>query len=340
MEYLPKVEQSFKTIFDMCIWPAREKVLAAGMKLGIFNVLSEPVSAEAVAEAIGTHSRNTGLFLDGLTAINLVKKKDGMYQNTPVSQSFLVEASPTFLGPIFTYLLTNETFTADDLLNLVKEGPVIPGNVHTASDEMTEEEVATYIPFQRAGRARKVAEIVSALPEFSAFQKMLDLGCGPGLNGIAIVSEHPAMKGVSFDRPRTVKVAREMIRRYGMEERMEVISGNYASEPIGEEYDLILACDTLYYTEDEIDPILSKLYNALNPGGVFLSIHHGLTRERTKPEDLVLGMIYSGLKGEDMGLLDQGFIADAMIRAGFKSVRSRTLDSDWGELGLDIARKA
>jgi predicted nicotinamide N-methyase len=339
MEKLPKVEQSFKTIFDMCLWSTKEKVLDAGLKLGIFNVLSEPISAEAVSRTIGTHPKNTGLFLDGLTAIDLVKKEDGLYQNTPVSQAFLVETSPTFLGSIFMYLLTKESFTADDLLNLVKEGPFLPDKVHTASDEMTEEEVATYIPFQRAGRAQRIAEIASSLPEFASSQKMLDLGCGPGLNGIATVSEHPTMRGISFDRPRTIEVAKKTIREYGMEDRMETISGNYTRDPIGEEYDLILACDTLYYTRDEIDPIMSKLYDALNSGGVFISIHHGLTSERTKPEDMVLGMLFSGLKGEDMGLLDNGFIVDAILRAGFRSVRSRTIDSDWGKLNLDIGWK-
>jgi hypothetical protein len=75
MEHLPEVEQGFKTIFDICIWSASEKVLIAGIKLGIFNVLSEPVSAEAVARAIDAHPQNTGLFLDGLTAIDLIKKE-------------------------------------------------------------------------------------------------------------------------------------------------------------------------------------------------------------------------------------------------------------------------
>jgi|GEM_PF-5591165 len=38
-------------------------------------------------------------------------------------------------------------------------------------------------------------------------------------------------------------------------------------------------------------------------------------------------------------LLDQGFIADSMLRIGFKSVRGRTLDMDWGPMDLDIGRK-
>jgi predicted O-methyltransferase YrrM len=339
METLPEIDQSYKLIFDMCSWPAREKVLAGAIKLGIFNVLNEPVTADEAAGVLGTHPRNTGLFLDALTAIDLVEKKDGRYQNVPVSRTFLVENSPTCMSSVFDYMLTYETFTVDKLLDLVKKGPDSLDNAHTASDEMTEEEVASHAAFERAGKAQLIAKIAASLPEFKSCKKMLDLGCGPGLNGIAIVSAHPTMKGVSFDRPRTVEVAKEMIHRYGMEDRMEVIGGNYAEDPIGEEYDLILASDTLYYTGEEIDPIMTKLHDALNPGGVMITIHPCLMSERTKPGSLVLGSLFSGLKGEDMGLLDQGFLTDAMLRAGFRSVRSKTVDTDWGEEDLDIGRK-
>jgi predicted O-methyltransferase YrrM len=302
-------------------------------------VLNEPVTAEEVARVLGTHPQNTSLFLDSLTAIDLVEKKDSHYQNVPASREFLVENSPTYIGSVIDYRFTYESFTVDELLELVKKGPDSPNNTHTASDEMTEVEVASFIPFQKAGRSQMFARIFASLPEFASSKKMLDLGCASGINGIAIVSAHPTIRGVSFDRPGTVEVAREMIRRYGMEDRMEIIGGNYASDPIGEGYDLILASDTLYYTKEEIDPIMTKLHTALNPGGVMVTIHPCLTSERTKPGSLVLGSLFSGLKGEDMGLLDQGFLADAMLRAGFKSVRSKTAYTDWGEEDIDIGRK-
>jgi hypothetical protein len=44
------------------------------------------------------------------------------------------------------------------------------------------------------------------------------------------------------------------------------------------------------------------------------------------------------LMGQDMAF-DQGFIADSMLRVGFKSARSHTLNTDWGPMDLDIGRK-
>ena len=339
METIPKVTLSYKSLFDMCSWPAREKVVDAAIKLNIFNALREPVTAEEVACMLGTHSKNTGLFLDALAAIDLVEKKDGCYRNLPVSSEFLVEDSPCYLGPVIDYMFTYETFTSGELLDLVKKGPASFDETHTASDEMTKVEVLSHAAFERAGKAQLIAKIAASLPEFESCRKMLDLGCGPGLNGITIVSVHPTMKGVLFDRPRTIELAREMIRRYGMEDRMEAMGGDYAEDHIGECYDLMLASDTLYYTREEIDPIMAKLRDSLNPGGVLVTIHPSLSSERTKPGSLVLESLFSGLKGEDMGLLDREFLADSMLRAGFKSVRSKIMDTDWGEETIDIGRK-
>ena len=339
MERLPEVKESYRSIFDMCSWPVREKVIAAAIELNIFNVLNEPVTAEKVAETLCTHPGNTGLFLDALTAVDLVAKKDGHYRNLPATRAFLVTESPTCLGPVIEYMLRYETFTSDKLLDLVKNGPDSSGETHTASDEMTEVEVTSHAVFEKTGKAQLIAETAASLPEFDSCRKMLDLGCGPGLNGIAIVSAHPTMKGVSFDRPATVEFAGEMIRRYGMEYRMTTIGGDYARDAVGEGYDLLLASDTLYYTREEIDPIMKRIYNAMNPGGVMIAVHPCLTSERTKPGGLVLGSLFSGLKGENMGLLDRGFLADAMLGAGFRSVRSKTVDTDWGEEDIDIGRK-
>jgi SAM-dependent methyltransferase len=321
MKKLPEVNESFEELYRMLIAPIKSKLLLTGIELKVFDQLSEPRSAEAVAEVLGTHPENTRFFLDGLTASDLVVKQDGLYQNTPVAQAFLVENTSTFLGPILT--ITAQTFFAlDDLPKLVKEGPPPPS------------------PEADMGSEKIWAQFVSELSEFPSFKKMLDLGGGPGLIGITIVATHPSMKGVIFDRPAIIKVAETFIKEYEMEDRMEVLGGDFNHDPIGEGYDLIWASSALSLAKDDMNSLTKKIYDALNPGGVFLVLHEGLTYEQTKPDAMVLSMMPMpmALTGQDMSF-DQGEIADSMLRVGFKSVRSRTLDTDWGPMDLDIGRK-
>ncbi len=123
-----------------------------------------------------------------------------------------------------------------------------------------------------------------------------------------------------------------------LEDRMDVIGGDFIHDPIGEGYDLIWASTSLSLARDDMDSFVKKIYNALSPGGVFVVLHEGLIHERTKPDAMVLSMMPLALMGQDMSF-DQGEIADSMLRVGFESVRSRTLDTDWGPMDLDIARK-
>ena len=339
MKKLPEVNVSFKELYGMLIAPVKAKLLWTGIELKVFNHLSEPKTAKDVAEKIGTHSVNTELFLEGLAACDLLKKKNGLYQNTSVTQAFLVEESPTYLGLIFADQFQTDYQVLNDLPRLVKKGPpsTLP-ETDMNSEEMCLKFTHSHASSERAGIAQQVAKIISGLPEFPSFGKMLDLGGGPGLIGIAAVAAHPNMSGVIFDRPAIVKVARTFIEEYEMEDRVEVLGGDYLQDSIGSGYDLVVASDNLYYGKNDTDLIVKKIYEALNPAGVFISFHGGLTHERTKPDTMVLGMILDGLMGQGI-MIDQGFIADSMLRVGFRSVRSRTLDTDWGAMDLDIGRK-
>ena len=146
------------------------------------------------------------------------------------------------------------------------------------------------------------------------------------------------MSGIIFDQPAVVKVAQAFIEEYEMDYRMKVMSGDYTTNPIGEDYDLVWAKNTLNFARDDMDSMVSKIYDALSPGGVFISCAEGLTHERTRPDKHVISMISLSLMGQDV-CFDQGEIADSMLRVGFRSVRSRTLDTDWGPMDLDIGRR-
>ncbi len=338
MKKLPKLDMSFEDLYRMLIGPIKSKLLLTGIEMKIFNHMSEPMSADAITEAISAHPVNTRLFLDGLAASELVVKKNNLYQNTPVTQIFLVERTPTYLGQMFTFWNEMWNPALNDLSRLVREGPP----TSSPETDMDSEEICVQAAFlanyERAGIAQQMAEIVSGLPEFPLFRRMLDLGGGPGIIGIAIVSAHPTMKGVIFDRPAVVKVTRSFIKEYEMEDRIDVLAGDFNHDPIGEGYDLIWASGTLYFAEKDIDSILKKIYDALNSKGLFISLHEGLIFERTKPDIMALSWMPTALMGQHLGF-DQGFIADSMLRVGFKSVRSRTLDTPMGPMDLDIGRK-
>jgi len=235
-------------------------------------------------------------------------------------------------------LMMSSYSALENLTNLVKEGPPPPPETSPFSEEMLAQGASMMANSERAGDAQLAVDIVSKLPEFQFFRKMLDLGGGPGIIGMAVVAAHPSMKGVIFDLPAVVRVAQTFIQRYEIGDRVEVLGGDFNRDPIGEGYDLILACNSLQFAQ-VIDSVVKKIHDALNPGGVFVSIFgFGRTHEGTKPQNPVLGMLPMTLMGQETRI-DRGYVADSVLRAGFKSIRSQILNTSWGPLELDIARK-
>lgn len=160
---------------------------------------------------------------------------------------------------------------------------------------------------QRGGRAMEV----SAMVAFSSFRKMLDPGGGPGLLGIAIVNRHPELRAVIFDTPKECN----------LENRVEVMTGDYLKDSIGEGYDFILAIGTLNFAKHDLDLAVKKIYDALNPNGVFMCISEGLTHEATRSKEMVVSWLPSVLKGFDFRL------------------KQGTVSMFTGDMDVDIAKK-
>jgi len=123
-----------------------------------------------------------------------------------------------------------------------------------------------------------------------------------------------------------------------MEDRLEVIEGDFMTDEVEGTYDLILTSFCLYFRKRCLDRIVRKVFDSLDPGGGFMSWHEGLANEGTSPEILVLPEIGFNMRGRSMAF-NHGDIADSMRRCGFSSVESRPELTPFGEVELVVGRK-
>lgn len=329
----------FSELYSLIIAPIKTRLLLTGIELGVFDHLGERRSAEDLAEILGGSPERTRIFLDGLAAFDLVIKREGLYQNSVIATTFLVGDGPTYVGNFLTEQWRYIEPVCEDLTTHVVDGPPKGKRAEEPrSREDTGRWAAAVAEYQRAGVAEMVARAIGELPEFPSFRRMLDLGGGPGLISVAVVASHPVMRGAVFDLPPVAEAAERFVREAGMEGRVEVVDGDFSQDAIGGEYDLILASASLYSCRGMLGPLMEKVRDALNPGGVFVSLHDGLTNERTKPTAMKLGWLPAELLGGEIAF-DRGEIASSMRRAGFTSISSRTLSSPVGPMEMDVGRK-
>ncbi|WP_067050603.1 class I SAM-dependent methyltransferase [Methanofollis ethanolicus] len=338
MKKIPEVKDDFGELYGKLLTNQETDLFIAAIKLGIFQELSDWKSPEDLAERLHLNQKNTAVFLNSLASLDVIEKKGGLFRNSPAAAEFLAENNDVYLGDFFLSCYRWYSMSPDDICDLVRDGPGERCVSDLESEETWREQARLSVNYQRAGMAQLAVRLVSSLPEYPSFRRMLDLGCGPGLCGTSIAMSHPSMKAVLFDRPTVAGVAEEVVEEYGMGDSVAVLGGDYIDGPIGGEYDPVWASMTLNFAGDRLKEVIKKIHDSLNPGGVFVSFSDGKTNEGTKPKEMVIGTLMFALSGDDMGL-NEGVIAGAMIEAGFASVQSRTVMTPIGEVMVDIARK-
>ena len=334
----PEDRPSFAPFFDWLLGPVRMALLDAAIRLGIADILAETDDPDAIAARLEAHPGNTRLFLDALVALGLAEKKQGRYANTPLATWYLRRGSETYLGGLVGNLKRLEHSNLPHLTELLKSGPPPVTRENRLDEAHWKRSARNLACYQKAGLADLAADIVDTLPERPKLRRLLDLGGGPGVVGLTILARHPAMQGALADLPPIIEVAREEIEKSGMGGRMALYPGDYNSAGFGSGYDLVWASHNLYFVKD-LHGFFSRILEALNPGGVFISFHEGLTEERTKPPFYILSRISLALEGQDVSF-EAGEIARAGLAAGFLSIETRTCDTPMGEVRVDILRKA
>jgi hypothetical protein len=103
--------------------------------------------------------------------------------------------------------------------------------------------------------------------DFSAINKLVDVGGGHGKNLAEILKRHPKMRGVLFDMPHAFEGGKETMAKAGLNERCDVVSGDFfRSVPVGAEGYLLSRVIHDWHDEKAI-AILKVVRSAIAPDG-------------------------------------------------------------------------
>lgn len=187
-------------------------------------------------------------------------------------------------------------------------------------------------------RQQELLDIVRALPENGQIQRILDLGCGAGMLGIAVVNDASGRTGVLFDQPPMQPLMDESVALYSMQDKFSVLVGDFTKDDIGSGYDLILCSSIMLFAIMGGPSFFGKLREALNPGGVVLCLNEGIEPDRSGPWDMVLGYLTYNMQGMPMGVF-KGQVAEMAKAGGFENIENRTLLLSTGTHDVNILRK-
>jgi len=170
--------------------------------------------------------------------------------------------------------------------------------------------------------------------------RLLDLGCGTGLELSRLFDKYPDMQVTGVDlSPKML----EQLRMKFPDKTFQLICGSYFDTDFSNGYDVVLSTYSLHhFSAEEKGMLYRKIYAALNFGGVFLlGDYTALTKERQ--DEMIAENIRirqeQGLPDGEFYHVDIPFTAENEIRlmkdAGFQSVE---VVRRWDNTSVILAR--
>jgi len=253
------------------------RVILTANDLQVFEHIGKGATAPELAKDLRTDPRATGILLDAVTALGLLRKSRGIYRLTIPAKQFLLPDSPWYQGDMLRHLdALSRTWSG--LGEVVRTG---------RPNRSSERDHKVFIRAMHNNAVLRVPHVLKAL-DLRGVKRALDLGSGPGTYGIAL-----AKKGIEvtlFDLPDTVEVAHEMIRNAGVK-NITFRSGDFHFDDIGGGYDLALLSQVLHsHSALENIALLGKVCDALAPKGTVAIHEFTLAEDHASP---VPGALFS-----------------------------------------------
>ncbi len=264
-----------KTILEMT-WNYRAaRVLHVASHLQIFTRLCEkPMSVNDLAQTCHAKPDTLEKLLIACCAMGLLNKDEDLYSVTNVAETYLVAGRELYQGDMVAHSANKWDFWTN-LEDFVLQEKAPPPD----EDIQHQNFIRAMHNITMSGRGEVILEAL----DLSGRKQLFDIGGGPGTYSILFCRRWPDLKAVVFDLPETIAIAREIINREQMTDRIGVREGSWDAHDFGRNNDVVLLSNILHGPTSQAEMKLTKAYDSLVSGGLVLIQDFLLNDEKTGP---------------------------------------------------------
>jgi predicted nicotinamide N-methyase len=113
------------------------------------------------------------------------------------------------------------------------------------------------------------AEALADAVDLGDCRKMVDAGGGSGLYSVYLCRKNPHLRSVVIDKRETLAATREIISGCEEEDRIELLEGDMAIDPLGENIDAVLLSDVVY-ENSFAEKVLKNARTSLHDNGLLI----------------------------------------------------------------------
>jgi len=306
------------------------RTVLTALELDVFTAVGGAASPEVVAHKIHADVRATEILLNALASLSLLQKTGATFCNTAASARFFSEGSRDNArgGLLHTAHIWHRWSTLTESVRAGKPA---------ASDAREDHWVEAFIAAMDRNAKERAGAVVKAIGT-NGIRRMLDLGGGSGAYSIAFARNNPHLKAEIMDLAEVVPLTQEYIRKAGATDRVTARGGDMLSDPLGENYDLVLVSAICHmFSPQQNRELFQRAYRALAPKGQFVVQDFILEPSKTAPRAAALFALNMLVGTEAGSSYSEPEYAEWMRRAGFSEVRRVRLP---GPSGLMIATRS
>ena len=273
---------NFTQLMSLASGHAEARILQTAVTLGIFDELQDaPHTAGDIATKLHLDPRATELFVNALTALNILNKEAHGFSLSDAARQYLLRRSPHYVGGMILFEDLSWQSWAK-LPEAIRTGkPARAANMYQEDPKETE----IFIDVMDClVKARGDSTTVAKALDWQNVGELLDIGSGPATYPIEICRRFPNIRATILDLPGTLKITERYVQAAGMTDRIQLIAGDYRKDPLGGEYDVIFLSNIIHgedYGQNEA--LVAKLSRHLKPSGRIVIKDHILNETRANP---------------------------------------------------------
>ncbi len=273
----PVARRRARALFDLCAGFVYSQVLAACVRLRVFDLLRDgPLAAAAVAARTGLPPEGAARLLGAAASLGLLaRRRDGRYALGPLGAAMVGNDG---LAAMVEHHATLYADLRDPVALLRGEGrggtglarywPYAGGGASAAG--LGAAEVAGYSALMAASQPLVAEEVLGAY-DLRRHRCLLDVGGGEGAFLRAAGAAAPDLRLVLFDLPAVAERARARLGAAGLGARASAVGGDFLLDPLPGGADVVSLVRVLHDHDDEgALAVLRAARRALPAGGTLL----------------------------------------------------------------------
>lgn len=302
----------------------RSKTMFAAVELGVFDVLKSAMQLDELVLRLGCDRIALMTLLDSCVALGLLARDGDRYQNTPASDTYLTQDSPRRMTGYIHYsnrvmwkMWSNLEDAVRDGTHRWKQTFDFDGPIFSHFFK-TDAAMQEFLMGMHGFGMITSPHVVNAF-DLSRFKVLADLGGATGHLAIAACQRYSNLTGVVFDLPHALDLARSMVAKSGVADRMQIAGGDFFVDDLPHADLYALGRIVHDWNEPKIRLLLKRIYDALPSGGGLLIGEKILWEDRTGPRWALmqsLNMIVC-TEGRERTLSEYGAL---LQEAGFSAV--------------------